>query len=736
MTRTRTTRRSEARPGHRTLALSAVAVALAAFLPECGSGGSKQKVYDPPVIAIQPADREVFVPTSLGPGDTWPYDLCIGNTVIGSLLTVTSVTIEQALCPGDPEDTFTLTWDEGLAFPVAVVGPGDGATTGKPEFVCVRVTYTAPDTVCARSATVHILSDTRDAGDRDLAVRFTVAVPTPHIVASPPVVDLGMVEVGQSVEAALAVRNTGLGDLVVSAVRYKGSAGFSFTWRCRWAGAQEPEEPIEKWVVVPGGADPVTMDDSVCAEPLTIPANGEYKVRVRYEATNDLPAKAFVTFLSNDPDHDAAAGEGVDVEFWANVSGPCLRATPEKVAFGTVVKNSFHAEEVELFSCGDKTVQVTSIALQAGAQSPFRLDLQGVGTPSEAQPLVLNPGDRKTFMVTYLPEAVKTAPDGTVLADEDTIRIANSSPRPDIAVPVSGMAVEGQKPVCEFKITSPKEGEVEDGGVVLVLDRLSFYDQSYDPMPGGGVVAWEWSATTPPGSADIFQPSYTFPTPTFEVNVVGDYLFCLKVFNTLGISSDQCCKLVHVKAGEGCVVELTWETPLDPDPTDQCGTGKNCGSDMDLHIVHRYAGGPDVDKDGKPDGFFDKKWDCFWFNPRPIWVEGGDPVLDQPRLDRDDTDGAGPENFHYDQSPPGECYKVGVHYWDDHTFGASIPTLRVFLDGDLKYEKKAPKMKMQDLWEAGEVCCSNPDKPFIEYQVGGAPVIIPKYVNPDFNFNP
>lgn len=707
------------------------------FLTACGSGGSRQKIYDPPIIAIEPPDREVFLPATLKAGEVWTYTVCIKNTVIGSQLTVTSVALEQHGCAQDTGQPFSLTFDEGLTFPVVLVGPGDGPGTGKPESACVHVTYTTPETVCARTATLHVRSDTRDAEQRDLTIRFTAAIPTPHIVASPEVVDLGMVEEGQSSESFLALRNTGLGDLVVNEVRYRGSAGFAFTWRCEWADQADPsEETGDRWISLTSNNLMGAVDGSVCAKPLVIPANGEYKMRVRYGASHVDPAKAFVTFLSNDPLYDSAAGQGLNVEFWANVSGPCLRANPDKVDFGTVIKNSFHAEAVELFSCGDKTVTVTAIELQAGESSAFRLDLQGLGVPSETTPLVLNPGDRKTFAVTYLPSTVKRAQDGTVLADTDTIRIANSSPRPELLVPVRGMAVEGSKPVCDFKITSPKEGEVEDGGSVLVLDRLSFYDQSYDPMPGGGVVAWEWSASTPPGSADIFQPSYTFPTPTFEVNVVGDYLFCLKVFNKLGISSDQCCKHVHVKAGEGCVVELTWETPNDPDPTDQCGTGKHCGADMDLHIVHRYAGGPDLDKDGKPDGYFDKKWDCFWFNPRPIWVEGGDPVLDQPRLDRDDTDGAGPENFHYDRSPPGECYKVGVHYWDDHTFGASYPTIRLYLDGDLKYEKKGPKMKMQDMWTVGEICCSNANKPVNECTASGAPCVVPQYVNPDFNFNP
>ena len=712
-----------------------IAVVSAAAWFACGGGGSKQKVYDPPVIAIHPSDRQVQVPGGLAAGDVWKYPVDITNVVKGSLLKVTGVRLDETAC-GEGA-AFSLDVESGVPFPIELAGTGDGAATGKPESLRVTVSYTAPAAVCERTAVLHIQSDTRDAELRDLTITFDVSIPTPHLVVSPAVVDLGIVEEGQAAEAELSLRNTGLAELVVNRLRFKqtvGTGGFAFQWGCYRKDA--PAEFQQRWLTVTPKEQ--SFDSSECDRPLTIAPNTEYPVRVRYGAVGVDPAKAEVVFVSNDPAYDAASGEGARVEFWANVSGPCLRANPTAVDFGTVIKGSFHAESVELFSCGDQRVEVSKVVLAQGDQSPFHLDLSGLGTFSESQPLVLNPGDRKTFLITYLPQTVKTDAGGKVLGDSDTVQVANTSTRPEITIPVSGIAMEGQKPVCDFKVTSTKDNqkEVPDDGSVLVLDRLNFYDQSFDPMPGGGIVAWEWSVTAPPGSADVFQPSYTFPTPTFEVNVVGDYLFGLKVFNKLGIASDTCTKLVHVKAGEGCVVELTWETPLDPDPTDQCGTGKDCGSDMDLHVVHPYASSPDVDKDGKPDGFFDKRWDCFWFNPRPIWVEGGDPVLDQPRLDRDDTDGAGPENFHYDVAEMGRCYKVGVHYWDDHGFGASLPTLKVFIDGDLRYEKKAPKMKMQDMWEAGEVCCRNPDKPFIEYEVAGAPVIIKNYVNPEFNFNP
>lgn len=698
-------------------------------------GGSKQRVVEPPTIEVNPPEREVIIPVGLSPGSKWEYQVCVLNQATGSELLVSSITLDPpVLCEGDDPQTFYLIIPEDVALPVGLVGPGAGSVTGKLEKLCITVNYIVQSKECERSATLHIKSNTSEPQQRDYTITFKTEVPVPHIVVVPQKVDFGMLMEGQTAESYFVIRNTGLAVLEITKVSYWASKnGFAVKWRCKWKDEEGADEEGQKWVMLaekPSGE----IGESLCEEPLTVPGNGEYRVRLKYGATDEEEARATLTIYSNDPLY---AGKGIEVELRANMSGPCLRATPEAADFGTVIKGSFHAIPIELQSCGDQEVQVTSIALDAGAASPFKLDFQNLPEPTEEKPLVFVPGERKSIVVTYLPVEAKKDADGKPIPDSDVLRIKNTSYRPEILVPLSGTAVEGTKPVCDFRMVSKKEGkEVEDGGSVLVLDTLTFYDQSYDPMPGGKIVAWEWSAETPPGSADVFQPSYKFPTPTFEVNVVGDYLFCLKVFNVLGISSDQCCKLVHVRAGEGCVVELTWETPNDPDPTDQCGTGKHCGSDMDLHVVHRYASSPDIDKDGKPDGFFDKRWDCFWFNPRPMWVEGGDPVLDQPSLDRDDTDGAGPENFRYYRSPPGECYKVGVHYWDDHTFGQSYATVRVYIDGDLRYEKKSPKMVMLDMWEVGEVCCSDKQKPFIEYQVGGAPVIIHNYVNPEFNFNP
>jgi hypothetical protein len=45
-------------------------------------------------------------------------------------------------------------------------------------------------------------------------------------------------------------------------------------------------------------------------------------------------------------------------------------------------------------------------------------------------------------------------------------------------------------------------------------------------------------------------------------------------------------------------IQLLWNTPNDPDQSDE---GPEAGSDLDLHLLHPFATGFDVDEDGQPD---------------------------------------------------------------------------------------------------------------------------------------
>ena len=54
---------------------------------------------------------------------------------------------------------------------------------------------------------------------------------------------------------------------------------------------------------------------------------------------------------------------------------------------------------------------------------------------------------------------------------------------------------------------------------------------------GASVVAWQWSVETPAGAAGGFVPSATVESPTFPVDVAGQYLFHLDVWDSAGLAS-------------------------------------------------------------------------------------------------------------------------------------------------------------------------------------------------------
>jgi hypothetical protein len=184
-------------------------------------------------------------------------------------------------------------------------------------------------------------------------------------------------------------------------------------------------------------------------------------------------------------------------------------------------------------------------------------------------------------------------------------------------------------------------------------------------------------------------------------NIVGTYRFELTVTDASGEPSCVAATAeVVVTANEAVHVELLWSTPNDPDETDE---GPFAGADLDLHFAHPSASGPDLDHDGAPDKWFDVLYDCFWHNDHPNWGSLEPAVDDNPGLDRDDTDGAGPENVNLDL-PEDVCYELGVHYWSDHGFGKSAATVRIYLYGTLAFETTNVELAPADLWWVTSLC--------------------------------
>ena len=169
-------------------------------------------------------------------------------------------------------------------------------------------------------------------------------------------------------------------------------------------------------------------------------------------------------------------------------------------------------------------------------------------------------------------------------------------------------------------------------------------------------------------------------------------------------------------------VELVWSTPGDPDPAD---AGPDAGADVDLHFAHPLAVGEDIDGDGAPDGWFDVPFDAHFCNPKPNWGSLDPKAGDDPGLDRDDQDGAGPENVVADALEGGRRYRVAAHYWNAHGYGPSSLTLRIYLGGALAWTSPTVELIEDDLWEIAELLWPPPadGSPAVE-PIGAAPGVL------------
>jgi uncharacterized protein YfaP (DUF2135 family) len=157
-------------------------------------------------------------------------------------------------------------------------------------------------------------------------------------------------------------------------------------------------------------------------------------------------------------------------------------------------------------------------------------------------------------------------------------------------------------------------------------------------------------------------------------------------------------------------LQLVWDTPGDADQTDLEG------SDVDLHFLHPAAA-----------GWFGSggQYDCYFANTSPDWGIVGRPD-DNPSLDIDDTNGAGPENINLDQPENtqalGGPYRVGIHYYRAdagafagvNTFGFSDVTVRIYLGGVLTHEVTRAMNDTNDFWEVAGIIWTDGDRRVVE----------------------
>jgi len=220
--------------------------------------------------------------------------------------------------------------------------------------------------------------------------------------------------------------------------------------------------------------------------------------------------------------------------------------------------------------------------------------------------------------------------------------------------------------------------------------------QSFDPNPARNVVAYRWEVLEAPLGSDpaLFdiQTSSTF----FDMltPLAGTYVVELTVSSDIGIDSlptEQSALSVFAIPDSRLHIQMVWDHP---------------DNDQDLHLV--YA-------DGSP-RVYHGDYDCFWLRCRPScaapsctpteWfvTDPATPFAEaNPRLDRDDESGLGPENINIDR-PQAGTYHVYVHNYGlvNPIDVPTIVTVRIWIDGILRSEFENT-LNLFDLWAVAKI---------------------------------
>lgn len=656
--------------------LPVLALLGAAGIAGCDSTKGEAKAFS--TIEIDPSQTVVEVDNSFSSD----YTISIRNTGQNRALNVTAINLDYTPLTEEEAQMGAAFRVNRPTLPATVKPAGEGDINE--QSVEFTVSFTRYEDFLSRSATVTIVNDNSvDAVRQNLQVRFQTRQCEPSL-GVPAKVDFLQVGFQESRDEDLALNNTGSCRLVVDWIRIDGRPSFEVVIDGTTYAASEDFTQIN--------LDP----------PYVVESNSSGLWTARFTPIDGEPDTATLIVHSN----DAAAVDGLtQIELVGNATGPRLDVEPDPVEFGGKMIGKQAGIQVELASTGTADLVITDIQVQTvAALGAFDVDLSSLpnGAPTAQNPLTIPPNQAVNILARYTPPSEPSPLDGDGLPIRDIAKLvlANNTFGGVREVEMNGFGVAAE---CPEPVLMIEEGE--EVGPVTVLHLHG--EQSV--AANGNITKYSWSVEQPEDNKFNFVPTATFPNPTHQANVAGEYVYCLDVCDSEKCSSDQdcrttACKKVTVIPDQAILCELTWRTPGDLDEFDE---GQDAGSDLDIHFTHPFATGPDLDLDGKADGWFDIPYDVFWFNKTPDWETMNPSARDDPSLDRDDTDGAGPETVTLDAPVSGRVYRVGVHYWDDHGFGMAYPWLKCYIRGELVFERNLEELGVHllkcDMWEAATI---------------------------------
>ncbi len=400
-------------------------------------------------------------------------------------------------------------------------------------------------------------------------------------------------------------------------------------------------------------------------------------VRVYFNPVDDLPSEAELVIYSNDPDSSEHA-----VALRGNSGSACIAVSNAAgLDFGPSTIGGVASRTVIVENCSanaDLTISDVSVCtFMGGTCDASATTFQTDGVVSSGS-LTLAAEETTSLVVEFRPES----PDSL----NGLLSIESDDPAtPLLEIPLEGRGVDN---ACPTAVAEARTGTTSFGNslMALPLDTVELRG-SNSVDSDGSIASYEWTfVQRPNGSTARLLPSATTADPSLFLDLAGQYVLELTVVDDEGARSCGAPARVTIDARSTAEVqlELTWDTPSDPDQSDAAGT------DVDIHLLHQ-------------NGTWDNPpWDVFWRNPTADWGAAG-PAGD-PELVIDDTDGAGPEAILMSGSESSVKYSFGVYYYNDYGYGPSYATLRLYRNGTLDYELRDRYLPQQGtFWHAADM---------------------------------
>ncbi|MFN3199867.1 MAG: choice-of-anchor D domain-containing protein [Bradymonadia bacterium] len=565
---------------------------------------------------------------------------------------------------------------------------------GQAESMNLIVTYSAEDEVVDSGS---ITLRTNDPERGNVVLPIIAGESGAEIRLTPRTVDFGQVEANQTGEQELTISNAGTGVLTVTRLSINGSADF---------GARLGDRDIIGDL----------SDDPLVLEPLA-----SETITVTYSPPTLGPDAGELLVESNDAVEPVAT-----VVLRANGAAACIQALPDTLDFGSALlvesldAETFNRRSVSIESCGTTPLKVSRMEIE-GADGVFRV-------LSEFEPAE----DGTLF------ELAAAGPDGNFPAQLVEVGFwpteltgyggalliySNGDPSP-LRIDLFGRGVDNACPIPVVRQESINVAPLD----IITLDGAASTD------PDGEVRRWQWTVVSRPDGS-VSEPVESYENPTrpadggpddddttpqalFFVDLAGEYTLELRVIDALGQAScDPPVATLSILAipERDMHIQMVWSTPDDPDETDDIGT------DIDLHLRHQNAEGR-WGQEGN-------NWTVYFRNTQPDWGIPGQQS-DDPTLDIDDTNGAGPENINLDSPEVGVTYDIGALYFraqstfndpevDPRMDHLSYVTVRLFIRGELFAEwVDRPIQENRVLWWIASVawCDDAPTCPEITTQ--------------------